>query len=306
MLGTADADEIRRIAFELEPDARRIFAFGASVGALFGIERRDGTRVAMKVHKLFQDEAYFDDVQRVQAALADAGLPAPRPLGRRGLVTWEEWLDAGVFRDAHEPEVRRAFAALLFRLVEAATATGVRPARPFFPGPGEALWPTPHNALFDFEATAAGAEWIDEIARAAKALRDSVAGRTVVGHTDWSIKHVRWDNDLRPTAIYDWDSLDTQTEARIVGTAAASFTYIEEIEVSSKWPTPEETLAFVADYETARGEPFTDEERRAVHGSAVYLSAYGARCGWAYAGHADRASLEAHADALLQGHGPCL
>lgn len=296
VLGTDDADEVRAKAFELDPEAERIFFFAASVGALFGIERRDGSRVAMKVHKLFQDEAYFDEVQRVQAGLA--GLGAPRPLGRRGLVTWEEWRDAGAFRDAHEPEVRVAFAGLLVRFVDVASATGVRPRRPFFPGPGGPLWPKPHNALFDFEATAEGAEWIDAIAREAKPLRDA-PGPDVVGHTDWSIKHVRWDDDLRPRAIYDWDSVDTQTEARIVGTAAASFTYTEEVPVESKWPSVEETLAFVTDYEAARGEPFTTNERRAVHGSAVYLAAYGQRCRWAFAGNADRPYLEALANRLL-------
>jgi hypothetical protein len=183
--------------------------------------------------------------------------------------------------------------------VEVATATGVRPSRPFFPAGSNALWPKPHNALFDFEATAEGAEWIDEIARTAKPMRDAAIGRLVVGHTDWSIKHVRWDDDLRATAVYDWDSLDTQAEPSIVGTSAASFTYTEEVPVSSKWPAPEESLAFIADYESARGEPFTDEERLATHAAAVYLAAYGARCRWAYAGKTDRAYLESFADTLL-------
>jgi hypothetical protein len=299
VLGTADAAAIRAKALQLEPDAVAVFAFGASVGALFGIERRDGTRVAVKVHKLFRDERYFDDVQRLQDVLAEQGFPAPRPLGRHGLVTWEEWLDKGTFRDAHEPEVRRVMAVTLARFVELATGTGIRPARPFFPAAGGALWPTPHNALFDFEATAAGAEWIDEIARAAKRDGDSGVGRVVVGHTDWAAKHVRFDDDFRPTAVYDWDSVDTQAETRIVGTAAASFTYTEELPVDSKLPSVEEALAFVAEYEEARGAAFDEEELRAVRGAAVYLCAYGARCTWAYARRVDREYVEGFAAALL-------
>ena len=173
-------------------------------------------------------------MQRLQGALADAGFPAPRPLGRRGLVTWEEWLDEGVFRDAHQPEVRASMAATLARFIALATATGIRPSRPFFPGPGGDLWPKPHNALFDFEATAKGAEWIDEIARQAKLECEAAPGREVVGHTDWSAKHMRFDAELRPTALYDWDSVDTQAETRLVGAAAASFTYTEEVDVASK------------------------------------------------------------------------
>src|SRR6478609_8621167 len=169
LLGTLDADEIRAQVRALDPAAREVFFFGASVGALFGLCRDDGSRVAMKIHKLFTDEAYFDQVQSVQAALADAGLPAPRPLGRQGLVVWEEWLDEGSFRDAHEPAVRAAMARELARFHRVATATGLRPYRPFL-RPPEALWPKPHSVLFDFEATADGAEWIDEIARAARAI----------------------------------------------------------------------------------------------------------------------------------------
>ncbi len=46
------------------------------------------------------------------------------------------------------------------------------------------LWPPPHNALFDFEATAAGAEWIDGIAAYAKDLVDEFQAPVVVGHAD--------------------------------------------------------------------------------------------------------------------------
>jgi hypothetical protein len=295
VLGTADGDEIRVRARELDPEAEEIFFFGASVGALFGIRRRDGTRVAMKVHKLFTDESYFDDVQRVQAALAPLG--APRPLGRRGLVTFEEWLDRGSFRNPHEPEVRRALATLLARFVDAATATGLRPRRSFL-RPEGALWPKPHNVLFDFEATAAGAEWIDAIAHAARAVGDEGIGREVVGHADWAAKHVRFDGNLRSRAIYDWDSVTTDAEPSLVGTAAGSYLYIEEFGLPG-WPTPDEARAFVADYEAARGEPFTPDERCAAYAACVYLIAYAARCGHAFGGGGRDVGLETLAEALL-------
>lgn len=298
VLGTADAEEIRARAFELDPAAQDVFFFAASVGALFGLRRRNGERVAMKVHKLHRDAAFLDDMQAVQQALADGGFPAPVPLGRNGFVTWETWLDEGAFRDAHEPQVRRALAVSLARFVDLATASGVRPRRTFFPL-GGGLWPRPHNALFDFEATAAGAEWIDEIARAAKECRDAPVGREVVGHTDWAVKHFRFDEALQPTVLYDWDSVNTDTEPRIVGSAMASFTYTEEVEVASLWPSPEESRAFLAEYEVARGTPFDEAERRSAHGAAVYLGAYAARCGWAYARSANRPALEALANALL-------
>ena len=298
VLGTEDADEIRGIAARAEPELTEVFHFSASVGAVFGVRRRDATRVAIKVNKLFTDEAYFAAIQEVQTALADAGFPAPRPVRRLGTTTVEEWLDAGVFRDAHEPDVRRALAETLARFLGLATASGVRPRRAFL-RPAGALWPRPHNALFDFEATAAGAEWIDEIGRAAVVV--DVEGPELVGHTDWAAKHVRFDDALRPTALYDWDSVTTGSEAMFVGTAAAAFTYTEELgEHVARWPAAEESLAFVDDYERVRGSPFSTAERTAVHASCVYLRAYAARCGHAVGGDMRRDSgLEQFAEALL-------
>ena len=107
------------------------------------------------------------------------------------LCSGEEWIDHGAFRDAHEPDVRSALARELARFHGAATATGLRPRRPFL-RPADALWPKPHNVLFDFEATAAGAEWIDEIGRGAR--RVPAVGAETVGHTDWGAKHLRFDD----------------------------------------------------------------------------------------------------------------
>lgn len=297
MLGTLDPEEIRAVARRHEPETEEIFFFTASVGALFGVRRRDGSRVAIKVSTLFRDPAYFAEVQRLQSALRASGFPAPAPVRREGTVTVDEWLDDGELRDGHEPEVRRALARSLRRFVERATATGIRPRREFL-RPAGALWPKPHNALFDFHATAAGAEWIDEIARAARAVPP--AGREVVGHMDWAAKHVRFDASLRPTAVYDWDSVDTELETCIVGGAAGSFTYTEELSRPvHRWPSPDESAAFVADYERARGEPFSGAERRAVAAACVYLLAYAARCHHAVGGDARDQRLEEHAAALL-------
>ncbi len=260
VLGTLDAGEIRARVHELDPQVEEVFFFAASVGAVFGVLRADGSRVAMKIHKLFTDEAYFDQVQRVQAALAAAGFPAPRPVGRRGLVVWEEWIDEGAFRDAHEPHVRSAMARELARFHRVATATGLRPRRSFL-RPAEALWPRPHNVLFDFDATAAGAEWIDDIGRAAR--RVPAVGSEAVGHTDWSAKHLRFDDALRVTALYDWDSVTTDLEPALVGTAAGSFTYTEELDHPiDVWPAADESLSFIEEYEQARR---TLHGRRARH-----------------------------------------
>jgi hypothetical protein len=85
-----------------------------------------------------------------------------------------------------------------------------------------------------------------------------------------------------------------------VGTAAASFTYTEELdEEIDVWPSADESVSFIADYEDARGAPFSGDERDAVHAACVYLRAYAARCHHAYGGDARETDLEGIAGVLL-------
>ena len=43
-------------------------------------------------------------------------------------------------------------------------------------------------------------------------------------------------------------------------------------------PTYEETCAFIAEYEVARGKPFTPDEHQTLKAAEIYGLAYGARC----------------------------
>ena len=298
IFGTDNPAEIWAHVRSVVPEAVDCFHVGVSVGALFGVVLADGRRVALKVHRDGR-AAYLEAMQFVQEHLWRRGFPCPRPLGRRGAATLEEWCDEGGYRDAHEPEVRRALASALVDLIrctdELGRVRGMR--REFFPRGEGALWPVPHNVLFDFEATAPGAEWIDEIALSAKPIRDAGAGRRVIAHGDWSVKHFRFDG-VTPTVVYDWDSLNTDFEPLFVGVAAATFVYTEHLPVRL-WPSLEEAQAFLDDYETARGVAFTAAERRAAGASATYTSAYSARCVHAVGGDARRLPLEDFADAFL-------
>jgi hypothetical protein len=152
--------------------------------------------------------------------------------------------------------------------------------------------------LFDFDATAAGAEWINDIAREAKRLRDASGGELVIGHGDWTVNHVRFAG-LRPTIVYDWDSLNTDYETIFVGNSAASFTYTDHLPVEV-WPTAREARAFLADYERERKRPFTPGERCAAGAAAVYSRAYSARCTHAVGKDARAMRLDEYADAFLQ------
>jgi hypothetical protein len=297
IFGTEEPDAIWGSVREICPEAVDCFAFEVSVGALFGLRLHDGSRVALKVHVQRNVDA-LNAVQRVQAHLFEVGFPCPEPLGVRGRATLERWFEEGVYRDAHEPPVRRAIAehlALLIRLTR--DLQPVEGLEPFFPKPSGPLWPVPHNVLFDFEATAAGAEWIDDIARTAKPRRDARVGELVIGHGDWTVKHFRFDG-LCPTVVYDWDSIHTGYETAFVGGAAATHTYTDRLPVTV-WPTVEEASAFFDDYESARGRPFSVEERRAAHAAAVYSRAYSARCTHAIGKDARKMWLGDYAEAFI-------
>jgi hypothetical protein len=294
IFGTTDPGEIWAEVTTMCPEAVDCFLFEASVGALLGLVVRGGDRVALKVRRRATAER-LAAVQLVQEHLWRYGFPCPRPLGVRGRGTLEEWREDGERRDAHEPEARRALAQLFLRLVTLTRA--VRPTvdlPPFFPRADGPLWPEPHNVLFDFETTATGAEWIDEIAAAAKALRDQGGGDVVVAHLDWTAKHIRWAG-IKAKVVYDWDSLSIGYEAVFVGEAAAHFTY--DI---GPLPSVDETLQFVADYERSRSSAFTRAEQATAAAAAVYARAYTTRCTHALDGDTAALSLPEYASALLQ------
>lgn len=288
ILGTTDGTRIFRqirgfCAAGGLPAPDRVFLFEISVGAAFGLLLEDGSSVMLKAHPAERDTAFLEAACRVQRHLYRKGFPCPRPiLGPapldKGYAVAEEFVDRGERADAHKPGVRRAMARALARVIrEASEIPGVDGLNRDWQWPQDRLWPTPHNALFDFEGTAAGAGWIDDLAAAAKRVVDTSASPVVVGHGDWSVKHLRFE-DGEISVVYDWDSLRLTKEAIIVGTAAATFPATWYVPVASLTPSPEEMRLFLGEYEASRGRPFSSEERRAAVAGAVYWLTYGARC----------------------------
>jgi hypothetical protein len=304
--------------------------FAASVGSVHGVRLRDGRRVVVKVHPPRASVAHLEAMQAVQRHLAAAGFPAPVPLApptrlSHGVATAETLLDRGAPPDGRVAEQRRAMAAGLAELVALARPlAGLAGLREnlMAVAPG-AVWPTPHDARFDFQGTARGAEWIDRIATVARALRDRhPAGEEVVGHTDWRAEHLRL-ADGRLSAVHDWDSVTVVPEPALVGSVAHAFPANWAVPDPPATPTKDEALAFVADYEAARaGGPFTAQERERARAALVSTMAYTARCEhsdlgrrprapWSGAERASvpaggaRAFLAAHAAELLgTGVGP--
>jgi hypothetical protein len=281
ILGTDDRDAVWR---QLCPEAISCFAFEVNVGALFGLVVRGGDRVALKVHRTATAER-LAAVQEVQEHVWRHGFPCPRPLGVRGRATLEEWREDGGRRNAHEPEIRRALAHDLVRLTR--LTRELRPAvdlAPFLPRAGGPLWP---DGLPVLEAP-----WIDEIARAARARRDAYRSANVIAHGDWCVRHFRF-RDSKAAIVYGWDSVCEGPEAVIVGEASAGFT-------TEPWPTVDETVTFIADYERTRTSRFTKDEHQMAGAAAVYARAYAARRIHASGGDVGALTLDEYATQLLQ------
>ena len=263
--------------------AEHLFS-AASVGVVVGVRLADGSRVVVKAHQPREPRRFLEAVHRVQADLYEEGFPCPQPLAGpeplgSGFALVEELVDEGSFENAHRPEMRRAMAETLAWQVELGRdARDVRAlAERWQLFTERTLWPREaHSPIFDFEATSPGAEWIDAIAARAKGLTLQAGGSPVAGHADWSAKHFRFvDGVVR--VVYDWDSLTHAFEERIVGIAAATFTFTWELDVPLA-PTPDESRAFVDEYSAARPTPLSRRQRETIAAVAAFVLAYTARC----------------------------
>ncbi len=256
--------------------------YEAGVGLVAGLHLADGRDVVIKVHRWNASAERLAATQQVQRHLADHGLPVPRPLVGptalgRGLATVEEHL-AGDRVDGRTPEIRTTMAAGLHRFIEAAATIRADVGRALILRPvGAPLWPEPHSVRFDFEATAAGAEWIDDLGEAARRRLQDLPGEDRIGHFDWRVQNLAFRNG-EIMAVYDSDSIAMAPEPVIVGSAAGGFCIDWEADVDDPPPTVDEMLAFVADYESARGRPFDAGERDTLDAANLAMVAYGARC----------------------------
>lgn len=249
-----------------------------SVGAVFGLELASGERVVLKLfHPAFARQQ-LQAMQRCQEVLVAQGFPAPAP--RTDLFAADEhitggfyeWLD-GDLGDGHDPLIRQELArslAELAGLLAGMDARGLPPSGLR----GADLWPPPHRSFLSADPDPAIA-WIDEVGRRAQAIVRRFPGRVQPGHLDWGVKNVRFRGG-HVCAVYDWDSLFAASEAEMVGRASAEFPTNWEAP-GRLTPTLDESVAFVEDYQKARGRRFDTDERAVVEAAADYLVAEVAR-----------------------------
>lgn len=270
---------------ELGQQPAEALFFFCSIGVVFGLEMPGGQHIVIKVHKPERPLAFLTQMGNVQRYLVTQGYPCPRPVaGPRplgeGLATIDELVDEGTFRDAHEPAIRKAIATALHELIQLLRhieQAEVDPTLFDLRLPSDVLWPKPHNAIFDFEATREGAEWIDELAWKVKRIIEADEQAPVLAHGDFSANQMRFVGDhLR--MVYDWDSLTLRSELVSVGTTASTFTYSEQPGIANIETTHADAAAFIADYEAARQQPFIPVEQRIIQAATLSGQLYTARC----------------------------
>ena len=260
--------------------------FREGTGLVWGVDLDDGRPVVVKAHRRghVPDEHLmaFVDVQRRVAdvhAWAPMPLAGPAPFGDR-VATAEALLADGV--PAPDPAT---MAGALRALVDAA---GAPPPGLFELWSFPTLWPPPHQEHIDLHA--AGGEWIDQIAAAARArMRAQRGAPLVVGHVDWRCEHVLVDPATTAVrAVHDWDSLTAGPEAWIAGAASVCFTVDFNAGDGSpaRWPAPSESAAFLAAY-----DPTGRLDAEQVSAAGDYHLAYIARCVHSVGGFPEVADL---------------
>lgn len=281
-------DDPRRIACDIDRFCREhaattpssVLHFELSVGAGLGLLMDDGRRAALKVHSGARQPEYLLAIARIQDALADAGLPCPRPLSTvaplgLGHGMLEEYL-GGEYADAHDPAIRGEMArglALLLRTGRDIDATAVLP-RGIIPRGG--TFPELPSALFGTTGGTGALVGYHRVGAAARRVLDRSVDELIAGHCDWTVKNMRFAGGSI-AAIYDWDSLYRGREVEFVGLAAAVFPMTWDIEVR-RAPSLEEMDAFIGEYERHRGGAFDPERRRHVAAAATWWVAYNCCC----------------------------
>ena len=255
----------------------------SSNGSVTGVELEDERRLVIKAHRPYRTSDFLAEVRRIQSHLTERGVFAPKvvagplPLGQ-GHAMVETFIEIGQIANGHRPEIRRALARALWLIV--ATCANLTPSTSLGPGllswRAVQLWPKPYSELFDFGTMSQGAKWIDEVAARAR-KRMKPAGVHVIGHSDWRQEHVRFVGE-EPVAAFDWDSLCCDLEPCILGRAALGFCADWSRKEHAQAPTLSEALAFIREYEEARGSVLSAQERRLAHASLLYAGAFSARC----------------------------
>ena len=218
----------------------------------------------------------------VHAHLWAAGFPCPQPLAGPAplgaLSATAESLMAGGELLVRTPEAPRLYAEAfnwLLRLAPPVAAVGTLappPAWVWWDNDQPGTWPEPDDIVADLNAQP-GPAWLEEAGRRATDRLAQDDGLPVIGHCDWWSQNLRW-QDGALYAVHDWDSIAVRTKASFAGAASAVFCATG---APGDAATIDESEAFLAAYERARGRAWTADERQVCWAAGLWGRAFNAR-----------------------------
>jgi hypothetical protein len=248
------------------------------LSAVIGLRLADEREVVVKVRPASARIAGCVEVQR---HLFKSGYPCPEPLGGpaplgNGVATAESYVQGGEVLPSAQHAAQlsaAAFAGLIGLAPRPADVPSLDPPPSWAAwNHGEAgLWPQPEGGEVDLNEVD-GPEWVDWAAgRALERLRVGV-DENVIGHCDWLADNLRWRDD-ELLIVHDWDSVIADSEAVLVGFAAALFSTMSPNQLA----TVEETDRFLDAYCHARGRAFSAEELERAWAAGVWTRAHDAK-----------------------------
>jgi Phosphotransferase enzyme family len=259
------------------PPADEMFRSGY-LSAVIGLRLADGREVVVKVRP---DSPRIAACVEVQRRMFQVGYPCPRPLTGAvafggDVATAEAYVPGGAMLPSAD-HAAVAFAEAFARLIRLAP----RPAEvsTLSPAPswaawnhgGDGLWPFPEESDVNLNEVA-GAEWIDDAGRRARDRLRAGESEAVIGHCDWLAGNLRWNGDAL-LVVHDWDSVIADSEAVLVGFAAALYSTVDAQELA----TVENTEQFLDAYCQARGRTFSTDELQRSWAAGVWTRAYDAK-----------------------------
>ena len=259
------------------PPADELFRSG-HLSTVVGLRLADDREVVVKVRP---DSPRIAACVEVQRCMFQAGYPCPEPLTGAAafggdVATAEVYVPGGAMLPSGDHAAlafAEAFARLIRLAPRAAEVSTLDPAPSWaaWNHAGAGLWPGPEDSDVSLNEVA-GAEWIDDAGRRARDRLRVGGSEAVIGHCDWLAGNLRWSGD-ELLVVHDWDSMTADSEAVLVGFAAALYSTVSADELA----TVEDTERFLVAYCHASGREFSAGELQRSWAAGVWTRAYDAK-----------------------------
>jgi len=134
------------------------------------------------------------------------------------------------------------------------------------------VWPLPDDLDVELNASR-GPAWLEEAGHRVRRRLLAYQQPPKVGHIDWESQNIRW-TERRLHTVHDFDSVAGRPEATIAGAASAVFSATGAPLTN---PSVDESAAFLAAYERARGVRWSGDDRQAAWAAGLWVRAFNAR-----------------------------